>query len=224
MLNHVLVGQLPYSLISKISANLETFCEGFLSCTCCEEHVVATKLAKLAIFLFCRPYFRDDYDPGKGLQDEEPNSMLPILQEGADKEDHQIRQELEREGRTITPATPINFHFLRADFDENGLKERYRAGIPRFNLEFAGLWRRQMIIPFRGFLSGTSGESYRSVSWWREDPMVYERHLLEFRVCPDVIATGAELCWIEPANVNIYLGFILEEKKAIRKWDGFDSD
>ena len=194
--------------------DFETFCEEFLSCNCCEEHEVATKVAKMSIFLYTRTEVPQDDHDYTGRRVQEFFRLLCIIYEGADREERQIRQDLEREGRPVTPATPIDFSFLRQEFDENALEERHRAGIPRFNRNLGTLsTRERMIIPL-GYVLGRT----RSFSWWREDPEVYKRKLLEFQLSSVKGNWVAELAWIEPANVNTYLGFILEEKKAARKW------
>ena len=57
----------------------------------------------------------------------------------------------------------------------------------------------------------------RNVSWWREDAM---REPLEFQmrsVMGTITSSVAELFWTEPANVITYLGFLLEEKRAVVK-------
>ena len=209
------------SLYSSIPLNileeLEAFCEEFLSCTCCEDHEVATKLAKLSFFLYTNQptdYLVDLDDPPRIFEDwDRSESVLSILYKRTDEEERQVRQELEKEGCMIIPATPIDFGFLREAINEHVLEERHRADIPRFNFEFdlesVRLSRREgMVIPLAHRL-GSPG----SVSWWRESPWLSRLNGLELDVKSEE-ASLAELCWIEPADVYTYLGCILEGKLA----------
>ena len=57
----------------------------------------------------------------------------------------------------------------------------------------------------------------RSFSWWRENPVVYKTNLVKFQLSSDEVDSIAKIVCIERSNVNTYLRFILEEKKAERR-------
>ena len=201
-----LYSSIPLNILEELAA----FCEEFLSCTCCENHEVATKLAKLSIFLYTFQPEDSQESPPRIFEDwNRSESVLSILYKRTDEEERQVRQELEKEGCMIIPATPIDFRFLREEINEYVLEEKHRADIPRFNFESDGLSRREgMVIPLAHRLG-----SRRSVSWWRENPWLSRLNGLEFDVESEETSI-AEFCWIEPANVYTYLGCILEGKLA----------
>lgn len=206
------MGKLRYSSIpSNVLKELETFCEEFLSCTCCEDHEVATKLAKLSVCLYTQPinqgYGWTLFD-GIGTRDQ---SVLSILSEKTLQEKFFIKQELEREGRLIIPATPIDFDFLRERSNEYLAYDGPRLNIRRFSMDF-NRWhgREGMTRPLFHCVELTG-----SGSWWQGDIRSDE---LEFRVRSTAVSI-AEFCWIRPEIVNIYLGFMLEEQKPRCWWD-----
>ena len=184
---------------------LDAFCEEFLCCTCCEDHEVATKLAKLSIFLCTRQEELKGLFGLFGVFDDRTRdpSVLSILSEKTDEEEHQIRRDLEKEGRLIIPATPIDFKFLRPEFHKYLWYRGFFAGV-RYELD---RWAREegTIMPLTHHLERTG-----SVSWWRDDPSADG---LEFRVCSEERSI-AEFRSIKPADVIAYLGSILEENKA----------
>ena len=209
-INEILVGKLRYSSIpSNVLEELETFGEKFLSCICCEDHEVATKLAKLSVCLYTQPNNRDyawtRFDK-IGTRDQ---SVLSILSEKTLQEKFSINQELEREGRLIFPATPIDFGFFRQRYIYT-IEELHRSGNPRFSMYF-NRWKGKegMIRPLfhRVELTGNG-------SWWQGD---IESDEFEFRVRSTAVSI-AEFCWIRPEIVNTYLGFILEEQKPRYWW------
>lgn len=212
-INKILVGKLHYSSIPPNTLEgLDTFCEEFLSCTCCEDHEVATKLAKLSIFLYLlpQPYPPEDYQGSGELIIEDLARGVSIYSIYHEKKETEVRQELESEGRPITPAIPIQFSFLRRKFNKNVLEEGHRADIPRFNFKFGRRDRIEgMVIALR-HLSGSLCPR-PNVHWWQEDRVVKGEPPLGFHVSYLPIA-GAEFCWIEPANVITYLGLIPKRK------------
>ena len=183
---------------------LDAFCEEFLCCTCCEDHEVATKLAKLSIFLCTRREELEGPHGTFGVFDDRTRdaSVLSILSEKTDEEEQQIRRDLEKEGRLIIPATPIDFKFLRPEFHKSYAK-RERALFAGFMFQ-TDRWAREegTIMPLAHHLERTG-----SVSWWRDDPSADG---LEFRVCFEERSI-AEFRSIKPADVIAYLGSILEE-------------
>ena len=182
------MGQWQYSSVpSNELKALDLFCEEFPSCTCCEEHEVATKLAKLSLFLCIRPALPADYYKDDGGEIYVDFSGAAV------------------EGHSDPSATPIDFGFLRRDFNKNRLDERHRVDIP------------YGIIPYSGHEAMRIPLMRNNVSWWREDAM---RDPLEFQMSPvmgTIKRSVAELFWAEPANVITYLGFLLEEKRAVVK-------
>ena len=144
----------------------------------------------MSLFLCIRPAFLEEYDDDDSKRIHEAFSGGTV------------------EGHSIPSATPIDFVFLRRDFNKNKLDERHRADIPRFSYGF---------IPFSGHEGMRIPLMRRNVSWWREDAM---REPLEFQmrsVMGTITSSVAELFWTEPANVVTYLGFLLEEKRAVFK-------
>ena len=156
----------------------------------------------------------------KGYSNGSPSSWRiirssSITYEGAEK--RQIRQELEKAGRPITPATPIDFSLLRQELEEDALEERHPADIPSFNLRFGTLSTKERIIialPLGDFLEAPGaffgGEK---ILWCMRRNYWYSNQLSS-----DKLNSVAELVWIPPVNVNTYLGFIIEEKKAERRY------
>ena len=99
-INKILVGERQYSSIpSNELKELDAFCKEFLSCTCCEDHEVATKLAKMSFFLCFR------HESGSSGSDDD----LDLLRE---QFSHLC---MSTTPRLIIPATPIDFRFLSSD-------------------------------------------------------------------------------------------------------------
>ena len=163
------MGERQYSSIpSNALKELDAFCKEFISCTCCEDHEVATKLAKLSLFLCFR------HEPGCSGSDDD----LGLLRE---QFSHLCAN---TNPRLIIPATPIDFRFLSQKSDGSTFYIRKP--------------------------NGDHGEYTDYDPWWRGDKGDHGNSL-EFQVRFEPTMSIA-LGWIEPENINKYLGFILEEK------------
>ena len=223
-INEILMGKLKYSSIaSNTLEGLDVFCEKFLSCTCCDDHEVSTRLAKLSVFLCIQPYLDgDDREAFLRLSEVQAigESVRPIHDEKPDAVEHEIGQEHEvrqlhkirdkdkKMVRQFFPATPIDFAFLQYEFVKDVLQERHRADIPRWNFRFDERSGREgTIIPLMHYYGCTE-----SGSWQRRDRIGPGGSVLdrwEFRT--HCMEEPAKLCWMEPANVVTYLGFLLAE-------------
>ena len=169
------MGERLYSSIpSDALKELDAFCKEFLSCTCCEDHEVATKLAKLSLFL-C---FRED-KPGYY-----PEDNMNWFRERFS------RLCADTDPRLIIPATPIDFRFLSKRHDHSA------SYIERPNVNF--------------------DKNNDDDPWWHAKRLRYGYHgyPLEFEVGFQP-GMSIALAWIEPKDVNRYLGFILEDKMMI---------
>ena len=192
-INKIFVGEWQYSSTpSDALKELDGFCEEFLSCTCCEDHEVATKLARLSLFLCFR----------RGTL-----SRLSDDDRRRHQEDFSVRCGNNNPPLMI-PATPIDFAFLKRQIDQSALEERHQAGIPWLNCEFGSQRRSDRIkIPYGNLLQGAYG-----VPWWRAD-CCKSGYSLQFEARLEFDSDFLlEFRWIEPANVNRYLWLILEEK------------
>ena len=114
-INKILVGERQYSSIpANALKELDAFCKEFLSCTCCEDNEVATKLAELSLFLCFR------HHPGYSGSDDDLGLLREQFSDLCANPDP----------RLIIPATPIDFRFLSRQSDESALYIR----IPNVNL------------------------------------------------------------------------------------------